>query len=150
MHYQSISLLYSSCVLLINISRFHKSELEGLSEDFISNLEKDKEQEGYYYVSLKYPELFPVLDKCRVEGTRKKMEYANSTKCKEQNTPLLEEILQLRQGNHSDLLYFSIHMDNSHTYIYPTRLAYIILLLSFSSLLQYLRGSGACWVFSLR
>ena len=37
------------------------AELDGLKEDFISKLEKVEGKEGYVYISLKYPEIFPAL-----------------------------------------------------------------------------------------
>jgi len=59
---------------------------------------------------LKYPELFPVLEQCRVEETRKKMDFANGSKCIQQNTPLLEEAILLRQEE-AKLLGFKSHAD---------------------------------------
>jgi len=50
---------------------FTKEELAGLPEDFFEGLKKDTE--GRYLVSLKYPELFPILENCTVEETRRKM-----------------------------------------------------------------------------
>jgi len=61
-------------------------------------------------VSLKYPELFPVLEQCKVAETRKKMEFANGTKCIKQNTVLLEDVILLRQEE-SKLLGFKNHAD---------------------------------------
>jgi len=87
---------------------FSKEELEGLPDDFLESLTKN--DEGKYTVSLKYPELFPVLEQCKVAETRKKMEFANGTKCIKQNTVLLEDVILLRQEE-SKLLGFKNHAD---------------------------------------
>jgi len=73
---------------------FSKEELDGMPEDYFANL---KQEDGKYWVSLKYPELIPLMEKCKVESTRKKMDFLNSTKCLQSNLSLFEETLQLRQ-----------------------------------------------------
>jgi len=76
-----------------------------MPEDYFVNL---KQEDGKYSVSLKYPELIPLMDKCRVEETRKKMDFLNTTKCLKLNLPLFEETLQLRQEE-AKLLGFENH-----------------------------------------
>eukprot|EP01116_Phalansterium_solitarium_P020301 TRINITY_DN5937_c0_g1_i1.p1 TRINITY_DN5937_c0_g1~~TRINITY_DN5937_c0_g1_i1.p1 ORF type:complete len:776 (+),score=281.64 TRINITY_DN5937_c0_g1_i1:314-2329(+) len=93
-----------------------KEELAGVPEDFFENLPKT--DDGGYYVSLKYPELFPVLERCSVEATRKKMEFANSTKCMTVNTPILEEVVKLRDEEAKLLGY-----ENHAAYILAIRMA---------------------------
>ncbi len=69
-----------------------------MPHDFVEALPKDSES-GKYIVSLKYPELIPIMQRCKVDSTRQKMEFANSSKCMKQNTPILEQVILLRQGN---------------------------------------------------
>jgi len=87
--------------------RFTKMELDGLSEDFIESLSKVDDK---YIVNLKYPVLFPILEKCKVESTRKAMDVLNSKKCMNENTHLLEEILKLRQ-EHAELFGYKNHAE---------------------------------------
>jgi len=87
---------------------FTKEELDGLPDDFLESLTKN--DEGKYAVSLKYPELFPVLEQCKVAETRKKMDFLNGTKCIQQNTVLLEDVILLRQEE-SKLLGYKNHAD---------------------------------------
>ncbi len=49
-------------------------------------------------MTLKYPELFPVLQKATVEETRRKMENAQASQCMKENVPLLEEVIKLRHS----------------------------------------------------
>jgi len=96
---------------------FTKEELEGLSDDFINGLSIDKDT-SKYCVTLKYPDLFPVMERCKVESTRKQMDFANGTKCIKENTPILEEIIVLRQEE-AKLLGFDSHAN----YILDIRMA---------------------------
>eukprot|EP00003_Mantamonas_plastica_P020230 TRINITY_DN3270_c0_g1_i1.p2 TRINITY_DN3270_c0_g1~~TRINITY_DN3270_c0_g1_i1.p2 ORF type:complete len:541 (-),score=188.97 TRINITY_DN3270_c0_g1_i1:211-1833(-) len=76
--------------------KFSRDELVGLPDDFIESHEKDEET-GKYIFTLKYPDLFPVIDKCKVAETRRQMEFANSSKLMEENVPLFERAIELRQ-----------------------------------------------------
>lgn len=53
-----------------------------------------------YVVTLKYPEVFPLLQKAINEETRKTMEFADSTQCMKENAPILEEVIKLRHRTH--------------------------------------------------
>jgi thimet oligopeptidase len=84
---------------------FTKEELEGLPQDFFEGL---KHEAGKYHVSLKYPEMFPVLQKAKRAETRRLMDIAREGQCQAVNVPLFEQVLQLRQRE-AELLGFESH-----------------------------------------
>jgi Zn-dependent oligopeptidase len=71
--------------------------LDGLPKDFIENLPKDPTN-NKRLVSLKYPELFPVLEMANNEETRKVLDTIYGQQCVDTNIPILKEILRLRYG----------------------------------------------------
>ncbi|MFA5247105.1 MAG: M3 family metallopeptidase [Candidatus Micrarchaeia archaeon] len=75
---------------------FTKEELEGAPEDFLNRLEKNAD--GKYVVTMKYPDLEAVMLNAKSGETRKRMRFAfNNRGAPEENTKLLEGAVLLRQ-----------------------------------------------------
>ncbi|KAK8402429.1 hypothetical protein O3P69_000679 [Scylla paramamosain] len=85
---------------------FTHEELAGMPEDFIDELTQG--EEGKLEVTMKYPHLFPITKKCHVPNTRRLMVTASQSKCMEENTPILEELISLRQKQ-AELLGYKNH-----------------------------------------
>uniref|UniRef100_UPI00398ED883 thimet oligopeptidase-like n=1 Tax=Pristiophorus japonicus TaxID=55135 RepID=UPI00398ED883 len=87
---------------------FTQDELGGLPDDFVSSLEKT--DNGKLKVTLKYPHYFPLMKKCYVPETRKRMEQAFNSRCMEDNAKILKELVELRTKK-SGILDFKTHSD---------------------------------------
>eukprot|EP00123_Amoebidium_parasiticum_P012833 comp21605_c0_seq2/m.30267 comp21605_c0_seq2/g.30267 ORF comp21605_c0_seq2/g.30267 comp21605_c0_seq2/m.30267 type:complete len:661 (-) comp21605_c0_seq2:522-2504(-) len=74
---------------------FTAEELDGMPKDFIAGLDTDAET-GKYVLTLKYPHYIPLMKKCAVPETRRKMEYAYNTRCIGPNTAIVEELGEIR------------------------------------------------------
>jgi len=95
---------------------FTEKEMEGCTKDFLEGLNKD--ENGNYIVSLKYPELFPTLLYAKNPETRKKIYLANASHCNKENIPILEEVVQLRHKC-ANLMGYETHSD----YVLEIRMA---------------------------
>lgn len=71
---------------------FSSEELDGVPEDVLSTLKKEGDR---YFLTFKYPDLFPTLKYGTNSATRKTLFIANENKCN-QNVPLFREAILLR------------------------------------------------------
>ncbi|XP_056459661.1 thimet oligopeptidase isoform X2 [Gadus chalcogrammus] len=86
---------------------FTREQLGGLPEDFLGSLEVEG---AMLQVSLKYPHYFPTMKKCWNPETRKALENAFNSRCQQENSSILKQLVSLR-GQKSSLLGFSTHAD---------------------------------------
>ncbi|CAL8343477.1 unnamed protein product [Gadus morhua 'NCC'] len=86
---------------------FTREQLGGLPEDFLGSLEVEG---AMLQVSLKYPHYFPTMKKCWNPETRKALENAFNSRCQQENSSILKQLVSLR-GQKSALLGFSTHAD---------------------------------------
>ncbi|KAF4322670.1 hypothetical protein BBO99_00002730 [Phytophthora kernoviae] len=96
--------------------KFLHQELQGLSDDFIAALEKG--DDGKYKIALSYPTVFPILNTCTVESTRKAVEYAFNRRCIDKNVAILEEMLELRHK-----VALALGYENHAAYVLEQRMA---------------------------
>ncbi|CAO3681225.1 unnamed protein product [Umbelopsis vinacea] len=76
---------------------FTKDELENMDDDFLSGLKKE-EIDGVekYVLTMRYPDVLPVLKMCKNENTRRTHYIAYESRNKE-NIAILEEAIKLRR-----------------------------------------------------
>ncbi|PIA17063.1 zincin [Coemansia reversa NRRL 1564] len=75
---------------------FTREELDGLPEDYFDGREtKDVGDVTKYIVTTKYPDYLPAMKLAKSESTRRRLFYADETRCPE-NILLLQEAVQLR------------------------------------------------------
>jgi Zn-dependent oligopeptidase len=81
-------------------ARFTERELDGLPRDFLDSLEiatrEQGEEEKQYILTMKYPDLLPVMRKATREETRFQLDQVNHTRCKK-NLERLKEVHILHQ-----------------------------------------------------
>jgi Zn-dependent oligopeptidase len=94
---------------------FDRDDLAGVPEDLVNSLEIE---DGKLKVTTKYPHYFPITRKCRVPDSRRRMDIAFQSKCMTENTPILEELVSLRQKQ-AELLGYPSHA----AYIQELRMA---------------------------
>ncbi|GAA5809519.1 hypothetical protein MFLAVUS_002928 [Mucor flavus] len=90
--------------------KFTKEELEGLDDDFLDGL-KTEQEDGVtkYVLTMKYPDVRPVLKLCKNENTRRLHATAYESRNQE-NIPLLEEAVKLRRQA-AKILGYKSHAD---------------------------------------
>jgi metallopeptidase MepB len=71
---------------------FTAEELSGIPEDVLSLLKKEDDK---YWLTFKYPDLFPTLKYVKNSSVRQQVFIANENKCN-QNVPLFKEAITLR------------------------------------------------------
>lgn len=72
---------------------FSLEELKGLPQDNLNRLQKEDDK---YVMTLKYPDVFPALKYVEVEETRRRLENAFNSRCIEENSKLMEDLVRLR------------------------------------------------------
>ena len=84
---------------------FTQDELDGVDQDFLSNVEKN--EEGAYKIVTQYDHVHQILSYCHVESTRKQLSILFMNRGKEpfQNHTLLQQAVLLRQRQASLLNY---------------------------------------------
>jgi len=94
---------------------FKLEDLDGMEESFLT---PRKQEDGTYELSLKHPDLIPILINCKVPRTREIMDFKYWARCKEENSKIIEELIKLR-AERANLLGYDTHAD----YILEIRMA---------------------------
>jgi len=95
---------------------FDEKDLGGIPADLLNSFERG--EDGKCKVTMKYPHFFPVTRKCTNPKTRQIMETTYQSRCKKENTAIIEEIVELRQKQTEILGY-----ENHAAYIQELRMA---------------------------
>ena len=74
--------------------RFKEKDLKGVPETTMSGFRRDGED---FIVTMKYPDVMPIMDHCDVEETRRIVLTAFNSRGGPKNLALLEETIKLRQ-----------------------------------------------------
>lgn len=75
----------------------HRDELEGMSEEYFTMLDKKLNRNGeIYIIGMSYPEFKPIQDNCTNEQTRKKVWLSYKRRGGKKNVAVIEQILKLR------------------------------------------------------
>jgi len=85
-----------------------KDELVGMPEDWFTA--ERETSSGQYKVTLKYPDVFPILDNVSCRPTREKIFTAFNSRCEKENLPILKQILELR-AELASLLGYKTHAE---------------------------------------
>lgn len=91
-------------------------ELDGLPKAFIDRLKRSKS--GKLVVTTAYPDYYPVMENCKVEATRRKMEAMFMNRGTAGNAKLLDEAVAIRDQA-AKLLGYASHVD----YVTEVRMA---------------------------
>lgn len=75
---------------------FDEWELEGCPSDFLQSLGRSDNDDKKYIVTLKVPDVLPVMKYAKRPETRKKLDFARSSQCQSVNVPLFEQALKIR------------------------------------------------------
>lgn len=79
-----VHLRYNICIVEA-VSNFFFFSQVGLAESYVNGLERT--EDGLYEVTLAYPHYFPLMKRCHVPETRRKMEAAFHSRCKDVGPP---------------------------------------------------------------
>ncbi|XP_062508927.1 thimet oligopeptidase-like [Corticium candelabrum] len=91
--------------------RFVEDDLDGLPADFVKSL-KRTDDGNQYEVTLKYPHYFPFMKHAKRAESRRRLNVAFLSRCKDENTKILQELVELRK-------------EMADTLGYPTHASYI-------------------------
>ncbi len=79
-----------------NVLLVERDDLEGLPDAYIDSLETDEET-GKLEVTMAYPHIVPFMDNAKLRELRKRASFLFNTRAVEENRPILEEVIRLRQ-----------------------------------------------------
>lgn len=76
---------------------FTKEQLAGMSDDFLERHKQTDSDLNLYRLTLKYPDIIPIMERCTDRETRKIMNVAFNNRCVEENLPICIEVFKLRK-----------------------------------------------------